>query len=263
MTRNLLTLLFWIGCARGLSPEAPAQDPASVLEMTRARPIVAAVRARLRLKLRSDALDLAGNTGGALILDRPGRGHLAVLGPLGSPLFTLNLDGLGVAATWPRDREHLVAVDAESVLRDATGGVLGLDDLLGLLVGDLPLDDARTRAKRKLEDGLVEVTLVGPSKTAVTAVLDPVRGTPVSIEATDRSGVLLIAVSYEPFELDPEVGLMPTALALTLPALELDLDLKFKRWDRLDEVPDAFGLAPPDGFRSGSLEHAVSQLLAE
>ncbi len=47
------------------------------------------------------------STGCALIVDRPGRGHLAVFGPFGATLLTAQTDGEGIAVTLPREGKFL------------------------------------------------------------------------------------------------------------------------------------------------------------
>ena len=258
--RLLLTLVLTFGCGRSLPPEDPSHIPESVLDMGRARPTPNPVRARYHLKVRSTPLDVAGSTGGALIFDRPGKGHLAVLGPLGAPLVTLTSDGVGLAVDFTRDKRHLVGVDAEAVVRETTGGIVGIDDLFGLLVGDLPLDDAKVRSTDLLENGQVQLVLQGPRKSTIVAVLDPTLGTPVSMVANDRNKRRLLAVSYEPFDTHEDGTLVPSTVDIEIPQLEMSVTLRFKSWKNLDEVPDVFSLDAPDGYRVESLERAMQSI---
>lgn len=263
MLRPLLVALFVLGCTRSL-PAPPAARPASVLDQARARPVPSPLQARFSFKIRSEALDLAGSTGGALIVDRPGHGHLAVLGPLGGPMLTVQTDGLGLAVAIPKDRRHLVALDAEQVLRETTGGIAGLDDLIGLMVGDLPLDAATVLSEQLQEGGDLAVVLEGPKGTSLLAVLDDLQATPVSLEARDADGKVVLTAAYEPFA--PREGdgaLLPTRVQLAVPLLELDLDVRYKSWATPDPVPDVFGLAAPDGFTTGLLEDAVKDVAGE
>jgi outer membrane biogenesis lipoprotein LolB len=262
-SRRLLALLFVIGCSRSL-PAPPVESRATVLEAARARPIPERLTGRFSFKVRSEVLDLAGSTGGAIVLDRPGRGHLAVLGPLGGPLMTVQTDGLGVAVALMRDRRHLVAVDAEQVLRETTGGVAGIDDLLGLMAGDVPLDDAEIREQQTLEGGDLRVVLSGPQGTSLVAVLDDATATPISLEALDAQGKVVLTAAYEAFEPQGEGGpLLPTRVAMNVPLLELDLDVRYKTWTQPETVPEVFGLDTPEGFSSELLEHAVKGVAEE
>jgi hypothetical protein len=191
-----------------------------------------------------------------------------VLGPFGGPLATLQTDGTGAAVAIARDKRHLIADRADDVLKAATHGALGVDALLGVLIGDLPLDDAPVRSERSGDDG-VQVVLDGPEGTALSAILDPQLGTPRSMVAWDVDGRAVFEASYEPFELleGTTDGWVPTRVILRLPALDLTADLKFKGWRVPEAGSDAlqagvFGLAPPDGFRSQPMEEAAFGLLA-
>jgi hypothetical protein len=80
------------------------------------------------------------STGCALIVDRPGRGHLAVFGPFGATLLTAQTDGTGLAISIPRD-ELFLQGDLAAELDRLTRGRVTVDDLIGALVGDPPEDD--------------------------------------------------------------------------------------------------------------------------
>lgn len=80
------------------------------------------------------------STGCALIVDRPGRGHLAVFGPFGATLLTAQTDGEGLAVTLPREGLFLQG-DLAGELDRLTRGRFEVDDLIGALVGDPPKVD--------------------------------------------------------------------------------------------------------------------------
>ncbi|MBT3222318.1 MAG: DUF4292 domain-containing protein [Proteobacteria bacterium] len=260
--RGWLVFLIVVGCAsRGVKPAANVA-PESVLEMARARPVPATLQSRFNIKIRSKLLEVAGSTGGGLFTDRPGKGYLAILGPLGSPLLTVASDGQGLAATIPKNERYLVAEDAEAVLQEATGGVAGMDDVLALLVGDLPFDEAKVKSKKRLGDGLVLITFAGPSKTTVEAVLDGATGTPRQIVALGPKGQPVLTATYEPFA-DRDGNLMPTQVEMLVPDLDLKVELKYKTWKVLEEAPDVFVLQAPDGYETESLEDSVLKQVDE
>ena len=260
--RGWLVFMVVAGCAsRGVKPTENVA-PEGVLEMARARPVPTTLQARYNIKIRSKLLDVAGSTGGGLVTDRPGKGYLAILGPLGSPLLTVASDGEGLAATIPKNERHLVAADAEAVLQEATGGVAGMDDVLALLVGDLPFDEAKVKSKKRLPDGLVQITFAGPSKTTVEVVLNGADGTPRQIRALGPKGQPVLTANYEPFA-DRDGHLMPTVVELVVPDLDLTVDLRYKTWKVLEEAPDVFVLQAPEGYDTESLEEAVMKQVDE
>jgi hypothetical protein len=253
--RTWLLAALVVGCSRhhGLPPAVEGQR--AILDAALGRPIPPRLHAKLTVKARSPLLGVAGSTGGALFLDRPGRGHLAVFGPLGGPVLTAQTDGTGLAVAVTRDRRHLVAADAADVIARATGERLAVDDLLGLFEGELPFaaDDVQDAAR--LPDGDLAVEVRGTKGSRAHVVLDDRTGTPVSVEVTTRGDGPLFSAAYGPFEPLVDGGpLVPTTVTLTVPALELELELKARSWDVPTELPDVFGLAPPDGFTTGPLE---------
>lgn len=256
----LLVAVLGFGCPPKAPPEV-AGDPAGVLAMARAREVDPAMQARFNIKLRSKQLEIAGSTGGGIVLGRPGKGRLDIFPPIGSgALLTVASDGEAIAVWIAKARRHLEASSAELVIRETTNGAAGIDDVLAVLQGDLPFDDAAVRRLVKLPDGTIRLTLMGPEKTRVLADLDPTDGTPRRLEALGKKGEVLLVVGYDGFS-DVDGQLLPDQVDLEVPALDLTVQLKYKTWKRLDEPPDVFALAPPEGVEVESLEEVVAGLV--
>lgn len=254
--RALMPLVFVLGCGRGLkAPPAPVEQPASLLEVARKRPVPEVVAARVSLKVRSKPLKLAGTVGAGLVVERPGRGRLDVVGPFGGTLLTLSSDGEALSVLLVGARRHLVAADAEAVVREVSSGAAGLDDLVSVLVGDIPFDDVEATAVSAAEDGSAMARLEGPRDTELEVHLDQ-AGMPTRIDAFDPKGGLLLSAVYEGFE-EVDGGTLPTALTLELPSLELTIDMRYKSWSVLGEAPVDFTVGTPEGFAAESLEDAV------
>jgi hypothetical protein len=259
VTRALLAVAFLIGCGHGLKPPvSPAESAGTVLDMARARPVAEPVRARFGIKISSPRLDVQGATGAALIVSRP-QGRVDILGPLGNSIVTFSTDGTRADVVSARDKSHLHADAAEEALREVTEGAAGLGDVLSVLIGDLPFDTAEAKRLDLLDDGSVHVTLDGPGKTALDAILDPALGTVERLEARDNHGDLMLSAEYGAYAPIAEGGpLAPSTVTLFLPALDLTLDLSFKKWEVLPTVDAAlFQPLVPEGFSSKSLEEAV------
>lgn len=260
---RLMGMLFVIvGCKTDQPVRAAADDPATVIEMARQRPLPDQLRARFGIRLRSPKLDIAGTTTGGLIADRPEQGRLDVFGPFGNSLVTVAATGGGADLLFATEKKHYDAPEAEAVLREVTAGLIGLDDFFGLLLGDLPLDDARVRSLKKLEDGTVEAVLAGPRKTMVRTRLDPRHGAPVWLAAIDRDGSELFTVDYEGYSAHDDFGepLFPDRVTVTIPVIELTLDFRMKAFKALDEVPDVFVPEVPDSFVSEPIETAFESM---
>lgn len=278
LTRPLVWMLFVLGCVRAVRPDAPLDHRQTPLESARSRPLPVRIQGKFSFTVRSERNDFAASTAGVVILDRatiPPRGHLAVLGPLGGPLATLQTSSGGASVALARQRQHLVAENAEHVLRETTSGVVGLDDLLGLFVGDLPLDAVSPRSEHVSEGGIAEVLLDGPEGTTLSLEIDTATATPRTLIARDKGGRVMLDVHYAPFgpqtldasALSPpataEVTLwLPTDLTVALPGLDLDLEVHMKSWSVPSPMPDVFGIDAPEGFSSSPLEDVLRQWAA-
>lgn len=250
------------GCGPRSQP-TPAPAPRDdLVDMARARPIADILQARFHIKLRSSVLDLAGSTGGGLVVERPGRGYLAILGPLGSPLLTAASDGEAMGVMIAKGKRYLVAEDAEQVLSETTSGVAGMDDVLALLVGDLPFDKAAITSSKVVEPSGRQVEFSGPSGTRVEAIIDARTATPRALSAFDEKGGLVLKAEYGEFEAIGE-SLMPKSVDLFVPELGLTIGLRYKGWSTPEEAPDVFKIESPEGMTVESLNEMIAKLVTK
>ncbi|NCG19088.1 MAG: hypothetical protein GWP91_08755 [Rhodobacterales bacterium] len=255
----LAVMLAISGCAKGgLFTPTPASS-LTTLERLRARPAPEQMRAKMAVKISSRPFNLAQSAPAVMIADLPTRAHVALMGPLGGPAALLTANGDGLTIGLPRDRHVMQAPEADSALRKATQGLLGVPELLSLLVGRLPLDDAHVRRRQPLDDDRELVILIGPAKTQITVMLDVVRATPIAMVVKDKTGRDLFRAAFEPFELDAEDRWLPTALEIDVMSMELHVHVRYKSWKDLDTLPDVFGLDAPEGWTSEPLKWALMQ----
>lgn len=264
-----LALIVCVGCpAHHRAIEPAIGSPEAIFATARARVVPDPLRARFGIKLRSKPLDVAASTGGGLLVDRPGQGRVDLFGPMGGPVVTIGSDGAGLEVLLIGQKRDLVANDAESVLRETTGGVAGLDDVFAVLTGDLPFDGAPVADVGKFASATpgapdwIRVHLAGPKSSVIEVVIDPSNATPASISAVDRKGNPLMTATYDPFELVGDAW-MPTRVELYVPSLDLTIECKYKSWDILGMPPENLVPQPPDGFAVESLEEAVRKLAAD
>lgn len=235
-----ILLIALAACRKPVPPPVVSGDALAALQQEVADPL----RGRFSFKIDAEPLGLKGSTGGALIVDRPGRLHFAVLGPLGAPLATAQTDGERASIELRRDQQHFWAEAVEQTVRDWTGGELGVDDVVGMFLGQVPLPDSPT----DLVDGGETVSYSRGDAVTVTLAGSPLR--PSEVRIVD-DGVERLRLRYDGWEAF-DAGVLPSGWALTVPALELSLDVRFKSFEPIEQAPDVFGTAAPPGFSSAS-----------
>lgn len=257
--RTVAAALLAVGCVRGYNPSPAIASQEDVIAALRARPLPDRVVARIQLELKTPERSVS--LPGAFVLDRPSHGHLAILGPLGGPLATVQTDGAALSVVLSRGNAHYLGGQADRVLRETTGGALGVSDVFGLLIGDPPLDDAPELGRRGLADGAVELTLAGPSGLTVTEVAANPSGTLARLLVSDADGRAPLRVTYAPYApLDEGGPLVPTELTIELPDLEVVATIRVKSWSQPEVAPDVFGLGAPPGFSTLPLEALTDPL---
>ncbi len=208
----------------------------------------AAIRGVVKGKMRVEAPNQAASAPITIVLDRPDRSSLAVLGPLGGPLWTMTTVGSTLSVLDVRGRQQHLAIDAGQVL----GDVLGVDapTLWGILVGDpvvlppegLPGPVPGTR--------LSDLPLVSGRSLRILAEVP--SGRPVHILALDVSGTPRASVHYGPFVAYGNVAL-PSTVDVEVHELNLTVRLEFTGFNDTDPLPDVFSLVPPPGFTTSPL----------
>jgi hypothetical protein len=161
-----------------------------------------------------------------------------------------------------KERRYLVAEDAEQVLSTTTGGAAGMDDILALLVGDLPFDKAPIESSEPVEPSARKVVFTGPAGTRVEAVIDNATATLRELSAFDDGGNLVLKAEYGEFE-DVGGSLLPKLVDLTVPELDLSIGLRYKGWSTLDQAPDVFGIEAPEGMTEESLSAMITKMLSK
>ncbi len=247
----MVVALFAAACAkRPLAPGGPRLDDDELLRVVRERPTPVALQSRFSIKMKSPKLGIvAPRLAGALIVERPTKAWIAVYDPVGSPVIQLASDGERVLFLVSRDREAVEQMGAGDALSEATGGRFGMHDVLDVVLGRLPLDRLDPKGRQETPEG-IRYDFVGPDATSVRTWLDPVAGTPVRIEVDGKDGALALIATYGPFVPVDEAGLvlLPQGLVVEVPSLELTLDLIFKTWKPLEQAPDVFTPAVPEGY---------------
>jgi hypothetical protein len=249
------------GCAK--KPPVPAgvaMKEDALLVAVRARPAPDPAQAKLTVKITSKKLGIAAPPlAGGLILDRPGRAYFTMLSPFGSPVFTVTSDGAAVQMLNTQDRQFIYAEDAATALQGASGGTVSIDDVVGLLFGQLPLDPTKVRS-REQADGAVLFVADGPGGTTLTALIEEVHATPLRIDVADANGAPMVSASYEPFVEVEAAWWLPSRVILEIAAVDMSVDVRFRTWTQLDHAPEVFRATAPEGYTSITFEQYAAEM---
>lgn len=244
------------GCKKKpVEPAVPAVDPAELAAAAWERFVPDAQRATFGLKIDAPGMGLNTNVSGALVVDRPDRFRLEVYAPIVGPRLYVVSDGAAVNLYAVAQKTWMGGPDAEAVLREATGGTAGLKDLVDLLTGRMPFEDAAVVGVEEAE-GEVRYTFEGPEGTRAVVAVDARQSTTRAVEAFDREGRCVLRASYGEYK-RKDRALVPEDVTIVLPTMELDVGLNFRDWDALEEAPDAFSLPVPAGAQERDLVETI------
>ncbi|MEN0068045.1 MAG: DUF4292 domain-containing protein [Myxococcota bacterium] len=233
-----------LGCRKPLPPPVASDDPFAALRA----PVLDPLRARFSFKIDAPRLGLEGGTGGALIVDRPGRMHFAVLGPLGGAMATAQTDGAGASVVLRRQSQHFWVDSLDATVRGWMGEELGLDGVVGLFVGQVPLPDDPSTL-RAADDGSHSYVRSQPGQGTMMVRLAGEPLHPSEVRIDDANGQERLTLRYGEFR-STDAGRLPKEWSLSVPSMELTLDVRFKSWEPLETAPEVFSTAAPEGFAS-------------
>lgn len=259
--RGALLLVLLAGCVKKppVATGAAMQQDA-LLVAVRGRPAPDPAQAKLSVKLTSRKLGIAAPPlAGGLIVDRPGRAYFTMLSPFGTPVFTVTSDGTGVQMINTQDRQFIYAEDAAAALQGASGGTVAIDDVVGLLLGQLPIDPAKVRSREPVE-GAIRFVTDGPGGTVLTALIEEVHATPLRIDVADAKGAPIVSATYEPFIEVETSWWLPSRVILEIAAVEMTIDVRYKTWQQLAQAPEVFRTTAPEGYTSISFEQYAAEM---
>lgn len=241
----LPTLLLLLACGgRHPEPQTPS-DPAALAAAARARALPPVLKVGFTLKVDAPRLGVSGTAKGGLIAAQPSQLRLDLLTPFGTALGTAASDGRALAFFVATKGTLYEAADAESLLRELTGGAAGFADLCTLLLGGLPFAGAEVVDLRQ-EGGETTWTFAGPEGSRAALTLDERRQVATAARAWDPQGREVLRVDYTDYNRTDQAWL-PDEVELALPLQEIDLKLGFGRWEALPEAPPVFTLSAPPG----------------
>jgi outer membrane lipoprotein-sorting protein len=247
----LLVALAGGGC-RTLAPAAlpplaeddprPAAFLARLAELGAAR---SALRAQARVTIEGERR--SGFARQLLLLERPARMRLEVVGPLGQRAIVLASDGVQYdlyRAERPKDIE--TGDVGPGILLEVAGLALTPEEAVQLALGAplTPGEDAAVAGAQALPDGALRVELAAPARAPRRTLEFAPDGALLRYEVRDASGPVLLAAAYSDYR---DVGGAAFAFGITLdlPAAKGHAEIQFQSVELNPQIPaQLFRLKP-------------------
>lgn len=242
-----LLFLFALGCGHHPSERPPRayEDASALMAGARARALPTAVSGSYGIHVESAVLGIDGTTKGGLVIERPNRFRLDIISPFGTPLVYAVSDGVGFSVFVVNKNALYSTPDAEALLREASGGAAGLEDIVAVFVGKVPFE-GREVTGVQAGDGETVFSFAGPEGTRAEVALDDSDATTRRIAAYDAEGAMALTATYQDYQRVGESRL-PGEVLVTVPALGLEVKLSFKSWTELAQAPDVFSVPAQPG----------------
>jgi len=260
-SRRAARLLLVCALAMGCGPKRVSRAEAiKVVDDLRTQPIPRSLQARFQIKVGSESA--SGSTTGAMVTHMPDKFRLEILTPLGTPMITVASNGQAIHAWSQQKATFFRGDDAHKVLGELTGGAVDMTDVLRLLTGGLPLEDAPVLATEAREDGVL-VVLGAPGNVRVRALIAPKKRLVrrVDIGVAPSADSTEIAELYAVFDIHDHMRIdgshYPEEMLVELPPVGWTLELTFHTWDELGVIPDVFDIEPPPNASVEDLESTL------
>jgi outer membrane biogenesis lipoprotein LolB len=264
----LLIGLMW-GCMTARGPLIPtSMDPDVVVALARSRPMPQSLQGKFTVHI--DLGDKTYTVPAALLLDQPDRFRFELYTPFGTPLATVTSDGTALHGWSQREKVFYRGDDASHVLESVTGGKIGIEDMLGIFTGMLPMADAEVLhvGRTVFDREGVAIVMLGPDDIRLRAVIDPrigmvrrLRVDPssenVGYQAPSTPPVL--EVRYEG-QTHAGKGILPKSILVDMPRLGWKIEIVVKKWKALDQAPEAFSLTPPPRSTVKDLRETLEEM---
>jgi len=266
----LLIGLTW-GCMTARGPLIPtSMDPDVVVALARSRPMPQSLQGKFSVHI--DLGDKGYTVPAAILLDHPNRFRFELYTPFGTPLATVTSDGTALHGWSQREKVFYRGDDASEVLESLTGGKIGIEDILGIFTGLLPMADAEVLhvGRTVFDREGVAIVMLGPDDTRLRAVIDPrlgmvrrLRVDPPSEEAgyEEPSTPPVLEVRYEG-QTHEGKGTLPKSILIHMPRLGWKIEIAVKKWKAIDQAPDAFSLSPPPRSTVKDLRESLEEMAA-
>lgn len=245
---TLLCSLLLMGCAHRRAGNG------NYLAGIQTAPSGYAITGRMYLTLRSERFGLAGTTSTTMVVHRPDDLYLQVRGPVNNVMVQGTANRQSLVVVIPPKNMAFVGDSPDAAMRALTGGAMGVDGVLALLMARLPRDGL-TVIESHPAGKLTEVTLEVVGGYHATAQVDHLHRL-VGVDLTGPDGTLLATVRYDGWTRDAR-NFYPKQLTMEVPALDLHIGADFQAWEVMGEVPAIFSTPVPEGAEVKHLEDVL------
>lgn len=259
-----LTAMLLTGCAKNKPVETDPQSGPLTYEAlvaeAHARPSAESIQGTTKMKLTYPGRSV--KLRGVLLAQGPTNLRAEVLSLLGQPVAYLVSAPFNLSLFSPYSGSYLTSDDPEGVLKSVAGSTVSGDDLVGLLLGQvpacelgakgvIPTSDSPTIDVPCLEDGAVARTLRFDSESRLLVGV---------IGEAERGGTFEVELGDHRFE---EGAVLPYSVIFQAPALELVAELNYEDMALNQPIdPALFVLSVPNGPEPKPFEELINPPVA-
>jgi hypothetical protein len=214
-----------------------------------------AIKGRMYLTVRAPRWDVSGTTSTTMVIHRPTDLFLQVRGPVNNVMLQGTSNREELVLVIPPMNKAFTAASPDAAMQALTGGALGVDGVLAMLLARLPSIDLET--EEIIEEPKARTfVLSAPGEYQVQATIDSKRHRLRDLTIRDREQQTLVEVSYEGSFRDAR-AYYPELMSMSVPALDLELKADFQAWEVMGEVPSIFTTPVPEGAEVVQLEQVL------
>ncbi len=252
--RGLLWLLVLAlcGCPGHAGKGANLLDPLGGIQLP---PSNFAIKGRMYLTVRAPRWGVSGTTSTTMVVHRPDDFYLQVRGPVNNVMVQGTLNREEAVVVIPPMNKVFVGESPDAAMRALTGGAMGVDGLLALLLARLPDEDLEVK-NTQLAGKIAEISLETAGGYQLKATVQRIRSLLSDLQLYDTDGEHLMSVSYDGRFRDAR-NYLPRLLTMAIPGLELSVKADFQAWEVMGDIPDIFTTPKPANAELLDLEEAL------
>jgi hypothetical protein len=214
-----------------------------------------AIKGRMYLNIKAPRWDVSGTTSTTVVIHRPDDLYLQVRGPVNNVMVQGTANKQELVVVIPPMNKAFTATSPDDAMQALTGGALGVDGVLALLMARLP--DVELTTLETTEDPKSRTFVFeAPGGYLVRATIERKRGRLTGLVLSDAEDQVLMDVGYNGWFRDARAH-YPEVLTMLVPKLDLGVKADFQAWEVMGEVPPIFTTPVPEGAEVVDLEAAL------